>query len=241
LWRFIGRDPIDATHAELLDFVSRGNRGAETRCAEISHLRGFYAWLVEHDHLAVNPAVRLRRPRRPRRLPNPMPDDDLRLALDTAPEPIRTWIALAAYGGLRCCEIAQLRGEDYVRSQAILVIREQKGGDTGVVSVGPVLGEILSGQPLTGWWFTRWDGVLEPIHPGQLQRHANRWLHAQGITHTMHSGRHWYGTHLQRSTGNLRITQECLRHRTPVSTAGYTFVGAGDVAQAVADLPRMTV
>lgn len=164
----------------------------------------------------------------------------MRRALDLAPEPIRTWLALAAYGGLRCCEIAQLRGEDYVRGQGVLVIREEKGGDTGVVSVGPVLAEILAAMPQSGWWFLRWDGVQEPIAPGQLSRHANRWLHSEGIRHTMHSGRHWYGTHLQRATGNLRITQECLRHKTPVSTAGYTFVGAGDVAQAVAALPRMT-
>lgn len=239
LQTFLGHDLATATHAELLAFVSRGDRGAETRCAEISHVRGFYGWAIEHDHLELDPSLRLRRPRRPRHLPRPMPDADLARALATARDPIRTWLHLAAYGGLRCCEIAPLRGEDYLRGQGVLVIREQKGGDPGAISVGPVLAEVLAGLPMEGWWFTRWDGILEPISAGQLQRHANRWLHEQGIAHTTHAARHWFGTYMQRASGNLRVTQEAMRHRSPVSTAGYTFVGSGEVAQVVARLPRL--
>ncbi len=239
--RFLGRDLLTATYPELLEFVSRGgeDRGSDARCSEISHLNGFYGWLIENEYLEVNPAARLKRPRRPKRKPRPMPDHDLERALRTAPEPIRTWIALAAYGGLRCCEIAPLRGEDYRRRDAVLVLQEMKGGDTGEISVGPLLAEVLAGMPPSGWWFLRWDGVEAPMSAGQLGKHANRWLHDNGIAHTMHTGRHWYGTEVQRITKNIRVTMDAMRHLSMESTTGYTFVGGGEVANAVAQLPRL--
>lgn len=238
--RHRGNDLLTATYLELVAFVTRGEtRGPDARCAEVSHLRGFYKWAQDHELIATDPSARLRRPRRPRRLPRPMPDDDVAQALATAPEPVRTWLFLACYGGLRCCEIARLRGEDYLRSAGILVIREQKGGDAQTITVGPALEDVLARLPRQGWWFTRWDGVEEPIAAGQLSRHANRWLHAEGIASTMHSLRHWHGTYVYRVSGrDLRLTQEVMRHRSPVSTALYTLIVPDESRSVVARLPR---
>lgn len=240
---FLGHDINAASREELLGFVSRGgeDRGAEYRCLEISHVRGYYAWAVEHDHLCDNPASRLRRPRRPKHHPRPIPDESLAYALDAAPEPIRSWFYLAAYGGLRCCEIAQLRGEDYMPRQGLLIIREQKGGDSGAIYPGPILTEELVAKPSKGWWFLRWDETPLPITAGQLSRHANRWLHDHGIPDTIHSMRHWHGTHIYRGCKDIRVTQEAMRHLSIVSTEGYTYIEANAVAQAAAALPRLEV
>lgn len=232
---------LEVGYMDLVAFVTRteGDRGADARCAEVSHLRGFYRWALDHELIQVDPSARLRRPRRARRLPRPMPDDDLRVALGAAPEPIRSWLYLAAYGGLRCCEIARLRGEDYLRAQGVLVIREQKGGDADTISVGPALADVLASRASSSWWFPRWDGEDGPISPGQLQRHGNRWLHAQGIESTMHSLRHWHGTYIYRVSGrDLRLTQEVMRHRSPVSTAVYTLIEPSESASVVAKLPQ---
>lgn len=233
-------DLLAATYLDLVAFVSRNeNRGPEARCAEISHVRGFYRWALETELVELDPAARLVRPRRPRRLPRPMPDDDLAHALRMAPEPIRTWLHLAAYGGLRCCEIARLRGEDYLRDRCLLLIGEQKGGDSAAITVGPVLAERLDELERKGWWFPRWDGEPGPIAAGQLQRHANRWLHSQGISSTMHTCRHWHGTYVYRASGrDLRLTQEVMRHKSPVSTAGYTYIDQAEAAGVVSMLPR---
>ena len=237
----LGVDPLAAEYEDLLAFVARpGRRGAEARCTEITHVRSFYRWAAEHRLVDVNPAERLRRPKRRRGRPRPMPDAALTHALTHAPQPIRTWIYLAAYAGLRCCEIAPLHGMDYRRTRGLLVIREQKGGDSAAVPVPPILAEQLAGLPRDDWWFTRWDGVHEPISAGQLQRHANRWLHSQGIAHTMHTCRHWFGTYVYRASGrDLRLTQELMRHASPAHTAIYTEVDEADVVEVVSRLPRL--
>lgn len=237
--RHRGDDLLTASYLDLVGFVSRGeSRGPDARCAEISHLRGFYRWALDHELITTDPSARLRRPRRPRRLPRPMADNDLAAALSKAPEPIRSWLYLAAYGGLRCCEIAQIQGADYRPTQGLLLIPEQKGGDTGVISVAPVLAQVIDRWPTDGWWFPRWDGVDEPIAAGQLSRHGNRWLHRQGIMSTMHSLRHWHGTYVYRASGrDLRLTQEVMRHRSPVSTALYTLVDREEAGSVVSRLP----
>ena len=80
----------------------------------------------------------------------------------------------------------------------------------------------------------RRDGQPGPVRPHLVSHLANNYLHDMGITHTLHTLRHWFGTNLhQAAGGDLRVTQEGMRHRSPVTTAGYAWVGASDVAAAV--------
>jgi len=44
--------------------------------------------------------------------PRPVSEDDLVLALATANDRVRPWLALAAFAGLRAIEIANLRVEN---------------------------------------------------------------------------------------------------------------------------------
>lgn len=228
-----GRRFLEATPADLAAFCARTRLGAESRASTFSHVRGFYQWAMLTELLDRDPTRQLRRPRKPRRYPRPMPELDLRRALTEADEPIRAWLMLGAYAGLRCCEIAPLRGED--RFGDLLIIREQKGGDEGSVPISPRLDEALAHLPPTGWWFPRWDGLDGPISPGQLQRHANRWLHGIGIAHTMHTLRHRFVTRVYQESGrDLRVTQELARHRSIASTAGYAWVDPDDGRSVVA-------
>lgn len=247
LARFAGRPLLELDGETLQAFVARASLGPEARAAAVSHIRGFYRWAVEEELVDRDPSVRLRRPRRERRLPRPMPDGALAAALAGATNPVRQWLYLAAYGGLRACEVAQLRGQDFRLRQTppILVIRESKGGDPSVVPVGlplrPVAHELAV---IDGWCFPRgqgdpstrdWDGH---VTPNQVQRRANRFLHEIGVPETFHQLRHWFGTKTLRATGgNLRETQELMRHRSPVSTAIYTEIDMGETAAALDALP----
>jgi site-specific recombinase XerC len=62
----------------------------------------------------------------------------------------------------------------------------------------------------------------------------------QGLPASLHQARHWYGTNVLRSSGgNLRVAQELLRHASPATTAGYTFITSIERADAVAALPNV--
>lgn len=232
---------LDATHDELVAFLDRLEH-AEARATETSHLRTFYRWAMIEGLISVDPSARLIRPRVPRRLPRPMPDNDLRMAIDLAPDRIRPCFLLAAYAGLRACEISRLRGVDVLwgNTPPMLVVDEGKGGHSGAVPLHPVLEVELRQLPERGWLFPRRDGRPGPMPPHLISHYCNDHLHGLGISHTLHTIRHWFGTKsLQANGGNLRETQELMRHQSPVSTAIYTWVDPGAAAETVASLPAL--
>lgn len=244
------RSVLDLQPADITAFVSRATLGVEARNNAISHVRGFYRWAAKQGYLALDPTESFERPKRPRRLARPMPTDAVTLALRTAPDPIRQWLYLATYAGLRACEISQLSGADFHLEQSppVLILQESKGGNTEFTVVAIELLDVARElSTIRGWCFPK--GVGDPagrswgghISPNQLQKRANRFLHEQGIPQTLHQLRHWFGTELLRSSGgNARIAQEGLRHRNANSTAIYTFVSSGEIARALDALPRLT-
>lgn len=244
LERFVGVPLLEVDGERLSQFTRQKRLGVEARAAAVSHLRGFYKWALDEQLLEHDPSVRLRRPKRERRIPRPMSDAAAAKALGIAPDPIRQWLFLAAYAGLRACEIAQLRGQDFLLYQdpPILIIRESKGGDTTVVPIAeelrPLVAELARDE---GWCFPKGRGGDGHVTASQVQKRANTFLHELGIDETLHQLRHWFGTQTFRATGrDLRATQELMRHRSPVSTAGYTFVDMGETARALDQLPKLT-
>lgn len=239
--RASGVAPIDATAAQVEEWLSRPI-APETQACELSHLRGFYRWAVAQGLRGDDPTADIERPITPRRLPRPIATDDLAVALAEAPERIRPWLHLAAYAGLRAAEIAQLRA-DAVHADAeppVLVIEESKGGGMSSVPMHPHLVQVLAecDLPRSGYLFRRCDGRPGPNAPWTISHLSNAYLRSLGLRDTLHSLRHWFGTQAYRSSGrDLRVAQELLRHRSPVSTALYTFVDPGEATGAVSRIP----
>lgn len=223
---------------EIEDWLDRRSLQPAGRAVEISHLRGFYKWAVGEGRLKHDPTIKLVRPKIPRRLPRPMPEGDLALAVDLASAEMRAMLLLAAFAGLRACEIAGLHGEHIQFDDGVLLVAEAKGGSMSSVPIAPALRSILRDLPRSGPVFRLPDG--RPMQPYNVSARCNRYLHSLGITHTLHSLRHRFGTKIYESSGrDLRATQELLRHLTPVSTAIYTWVSPGHLATAVNRLPRV--
>lgn len=169
-----------------------------------------------------------------------MPTNDLAVALDTAPDRVRPWLVLAAYAGLRACEISGLRACDLMweNEPPLLVVDQGKGGHARAVPMAPAVATELAGAPRSGWLFPRRDGTPGPSPPHLVSRLANQHLHGLGIAHTLHTLRHWFATETLRiNGGDLRQTQELLGHQSPVSTAIYTWVDPRAAAVTVAALP----
>lgn len=245
--RFSFLDPIDAGVDDLLDFIDRRKRDGQrlepqSVAAELAHLAGFYRWAVREDLRVDDPTMKIPRPKLPRNLPRPIPEHDLARVIEHAPDRIRPWFMLAAYAGLRACEVAPLKGDDlwWHHDPPLIFIRSAKGGDQQAVPLAPVLEPELRQLPRRGWLFPKRNEMLGPVKPHTVSHLCNDYLHRVGVYHhTFHSLRHRFGTQVYRLSGrDLRATQELMRHRSPVSTAIYTAVDQGEAAGIVAALPR---
>ncbi|HMQ28045.1 MAG TPA: tyrosine-type recombinase/integrase, partial [Acidimicrobiales bacterium] len=242
LRRFLApADLLEATTGDLVAFLDR-HIGAEARATETSHLKGFYSWAHRAGLIDEDPSLDLVRPRVARRIPRPIPTEDLHRALDGAPERVRPWLMLAAYCGLRAHEIAGLRREDVLerREPPVLAVVDGKGGKQRVVPMPDALVSDFAGWdvPARGLLWRKRDGTGAAVPAHLVSRLCNDYLHSVGIGQTLQTLRHWYGTATYEATGDLRLTQEVMGHASPVTTAGYA---AWSPRKAAAVLRRLTV
>lgn len=234
-------NPLNVTTAQLESFLDRPlTPGA--LATEISHLQQFFKWAMRTGQLAENPIEPFGRPRVPRCLPRPIADDKLQTALEGAPDRIRPWLYLAAYAGLRATEIAQVRAEAvaFDTDPPLLIVEVSKGGGMSSLPMAPKLVEVLqeSDLPTSGYLFRRHDGKPGPNAPWLVSQRSNEYLHSVGIPDTLHSLRHWFGTNSYRASGrDLRLTQELMRHQSPITTAQYTYVDPKEAVATVNALP----
>lgn len=224
-------------HDLIMRYLDRHKVSANYRASEINHLKKFFAWAYDEGHIKENPAARLKRPIRRRGLPRPIGTIDLKRALEASEGEMRAWLFLAAFAGLRACEIAQLSGEDIDRERKLLIIREQKGGSSGSVPMNQALEPILEAYPKTGWLFKKKCG--NHIEAAYVSKRANLFLHDLDIDDTFHSLRHWFGTNCYRNSKDLRATQEAMRHTSPESTQIYTLIESETIRHTVEALPNI--
>jgi integrase/recombinase XerC len=218
---------LAAGREDIYVYLARDHLSPQSRRSYLLHLRAFYSWATLEGLIAADPTTGIPLTRVPRREPRPMPDRDLALAL-TAPEPLRSWFLIAALAGLRAMEIAPLRGDDL--TDGWLFVREGKGGHSRKVWAHPLVQEAIISRQTAG--------PLWEVTPKRLTAQANRWLHANGISSTMHTARHWFGTNvLIASGGNVRTTQEALGHASVASTQVYTRISEDQVRAAIEGLP----
>lgn len=198
----------------------------------------FFAWATDprQPRLDWDPSTLLPDPPPlPRRIPRPIPATQLAYILARAREPYRTWYVLAAFAGLRCCEIANLDREHI--GEDVLWVRNGKGGHERIVPTHPDV----------------WAAVRE-LPPGPVARLADgrranrryvtncgndhlRAIGARGVT--MHRFRHTFGTVVYQSAGEL-AAQRLLGHASVSTTQIYAAVADAQLVAAIAALPRIT-
>jgi integrase/recombinase XerC len=188
----------------------------------VGHARGFYAWLARFHHVP-DASDLLERPRVPRRMPRPIDDQSLAEALRLADDRMQVMLALMAFAGARCCEVA-LAERPHLRDRAATptIILYGKGGKQRIVrapnDLGPMIDRI--GVPARGRMVRTAAG--HPLTATRVSQLVNAYLHSIGIPDTAHTIRHWYATNIYRITRDLRLVQEMLGHESPATTAIYT-------------------
>jgi integrase/recombinase XerC len=143
-------------------------------------------------------------------------------------------VLLAAYAGLRCIEISRLDRE-HVTEHTITVAG--KGDQAGTVPTHPHIWAAVRHLP---------PGPLVLDRHGRRMRErtlSTRFSHYArlklGLPVSMHQMRHWAGTECQRAVGDVRVTQEFLRHESITSTMIYTQVSDRQLVAAVNSLPTI--
>lgn len=203
-----------------------------------SYLTAWFKWLQLTDRRADNPMIKVGTPRTPDREPRPIADSDVpRLLAARMWGSTRIMILLALLAGLRVHEIAQIRGEDFDLAAGLLWVRG-KGRKLKSVPLHPLLTEIASEMPVTGWWFPMRGHPSEHVLPKSVSDVIGRTMRRAGVRGTPHSLRHWFGTALL-SENDIRVVQELMRHKSIASTQGYTKVPDQRRREAIAGLDLM--
>lgn len=233
----VGCQILDAGGAELEAFlaVEGVGWGAGSRRRIMGDIAALYRFLRSQGLTEADPAAEVEAPRRRRGAPRPVNRTELGVALEGGRLEDRRAVAFMAYAGLRCCELAGLRGAD-VDVVGGLVHVEGKGGQRRAVWITP---------PLTAW-LAQVDGLGadEPVYPGRrggpigapmVSRRVGEHCRELGLVGvTAHRFRHTYATRLYAASGDLGVVRDQLGHASSATTEVYALVGREAVRQAVA-------
>jgi len=219
----LAKSPSHITTEQLLGVLARDGLAPESRKAIRSSARKLFGWMFEEGLLEADPAARLPKIRVPAGVPRPAPEEVIARGLLLADERSKAMLMLAAYAGLRCCEIAKVHAGD-IDGQLLHVVG--KGGKQRSVPLHPMVAASL---PATaGYLFPGQDnGHLSPLYVCKLIGRAlpDGW--------TAHKLRHRFATAAYAVERDLFAVQQLLGHSTPVITARYTQLPADALHRAV--------
>jgi len=226
---------------ELENSKSGAGLSASSLYLEIAALKAFFKFAFTRKAVIQNVAENLSLPRRWKRLPKALSDEEIKALLrpDERETPStlcdQAIIELAYSSGLRLAELRNLRLEQ-LHLDAGFVVVIGKGNKERVVPVGTKAIEALEKYLARGR-----PALVKPRSPANLFltnrgtafAHTTLWLRIKrraknaGIKQniTPHMLRHSFATHLLENGADLRIIQELLGHSSIQTTEIYTHVG----------------
>jgi integrase/recombinase XerC len=216
--------------------------GPTSLARKLSTVRTFHRFLVKERLATVNPARAVQAPRRPRRLPEVLPEADVAALVEAPADPTplglrdRAFLELLYSSGLRVSELTGLDLDDLDLAEGLVRVLG-KGSKERVVPVGgparealrrwigegrPVLLSGVDGARARGALFVNYRGGR--LSPRSVARRLDRWVAAAGLAGNVHPHvlRHCFATHLLGNGADLRGIQELLGHASLSTTQRYT-------------------
>ncbi|MHB8329914.1 MAG: site-specific tyrosine recombinase [Acidimicrobiales bacterium] len=244
-----GRDVDGADMAAVEEHLTRRRTegiGPASLSRELAALRGLYRFRVEEGWADRDPTAELSAPRRPRRLPKALDEDEVAALLDTTaaddPASRRDRAVLEVlYGtGMRVSELAGLSLGD-LGSDTGLVRVLGKAGKQRLVPVGRQAAAAVERWLAPGGrrefapthWARRGDAeaVFLNARGGRLSRQGvwgvlKKRARAVGLEDRVHPHvlRHSCATHMLAHGADIRVVQELLGHVSIATTQVYTRV-----------------
>ncbi|MEZ5939454.1 MAG: tyrosine recombinase XerC [Hyphomonadaceae bacterium] len=224
---------------------SHDNLVASSRARAASSLRAFFRFLDRKLDAPNARAMMFESPRRPHRLPRPLPEQMAEKSIEAAAEgpagnETPEWalardaaiIALLYGAGLRLSEALSLTGRDTPAPEALRILG--KGRKVRMVPlIRPVRRAVDAYANLVPFLLKPDEPLFRgvkggPLNPRMVQRLMERVRHELGLpeTATPHALRHSFATHLLANGGDLRSIQALLGHASLSTTQIYTGVDA---------------
>jgi len=254
---FLKRSPETATFEDIRRFQLHLGEIGVTICSRnciMTGLRFLFRVTLRRLDLA-NEVYHLRAPQK---IPLVISADEAKRLLAVA-DSLKTRVMLSlSYGcGLRAGEVVRLKVKHIDSAQKIIRVEQSKGRKDRNVMLSPEMLDLLR-----QWWKvrpSRYDGEtplqerwLFPGSKGRrvgkpiTTRHLNRLFHeaaeAAGIKKsvTLHALRHSFATHLLERGTDIRIIQALLGHDKLETTARYTRVATGMIANVTSPLDLLS-
>jgi integrase/recombinase XerD len=241
---FLKRSPETATPDDIRRFQLHLIESGLSICNRNRIMTGV-KFLVRVTLRRLDLAAEIYHLREPQKIPQVIsPDETRRLLAVASSLKVRVLLSLGYGCGLRAGEVVRLKVKHIDRAQNIIRVEQSKGRKDRNVMLSP---EMLA--LLRQWWKvrpTRWDASVPPEErwlfpgrkPGQpmTTRQLNRLFHetadGAGIRKgvCLHSLRHSFATHLLERGADIRIIQALLGHDKLDTTARYTRVATGMIA-----------
>lgn len=210
----------------------RGGLSGKSLQRRLSAIRSFYKFLHRESGHDINPALGLRAPKAPRKLPQVLdPDEASQLVEVDATAPLglrdRAMLELFYSSGLRLSELCALRWNALDLADGLVTVLG-KGGKVRVVPVGS-----HARAALAAWRAESRPAADGPVFPGRggapistrgVQARLRTLAMRQGVFKRVHPHllRHSFASHVLESSGDLRGVQELLGHADIATTQIYT-------------------
>lgn len=233
-----GAAPAEVTRRDVEKWIGRPGLAPGTRRRELSCIRTFWRWLTITGRSDSDPTAGVERVREPRRLPRGLQPGQVAAVLDACPDTrARLIVTLEVQLGLRSCEVARLRIEDFNPGEWTVRI-SGKGGHERIL---PVVEEVTAAlrDYLAEWPATRGPLVRSYNEPtkGISATHTHRIValacQAAGVAETGHSLRHTCATDMLLAGAHLRNVQAALGHANLATTSRYLPLVVGELRDAM--------
>jgi integrase/recombinase XerC len=243
--------PSELTPTELRSYVSAMHDAGYAKSSvarRLASLRSFFKFAQREGQVDNNPAKPLRNPRRERKLPHFLTDDEIKkllaapLKTDAQGMRDRAILETMYSAGLRVSELVGINLDDLDLTGGLVRVRG-KGKKERLAPLGS-----FAIKAIQDWLKARQPAKTLPVKFGSpvflnrfgkrlttrsIARMLEKYLKVTGLDlrTSPHTLRHSFATHLLDRGADIRSVQELLGHKSLVTTQIYTHVSTAGLKQ----------